>query len=1364
MKRSYFFLVVLGIILIGSFASAEKFFPTEQFGYGRTEDIPVNFSELPTVNSSDNWITDIGIAGTVDSAQFNIIGDTLTIDESHIELIGNAWWLRLDGTTTPTADIDWDGFDINGVGNITANNFLGGNGFFGNATINDRLFFGDSDHWISKGAVGFNGLSTNAIALQHGEEHAGGTIGFIVTGNKTGATNDVVMIMAQLGLNNSAGYLGNSWMFAPNNLTNNLTDLSNCFFVINATGNTPRISCDTSETGADIFVQDDIQSGGTVFADGGIRAEELASFIMMGNDFQIQNGSLHIFTPVTFEQGVVEGQEIVKFQEFFLGGLGSFTNIQTDSSNWFSTSSIFCDDGDCAESIGISGNGNIIMEANISTDNANSTSFNFVYSLVNIIGADSFTITANNNVGSGDVVLFTDNTASVVTSPQSITMPSSMWDQPLVTIQVECDATQSTRACYIDTISVNGTAIATTLTNVSGFNSVWKMSDGALASDGFPERGIFYVAENDTIVIRGNATFENIIEQDLNITSSITLNSSTIFDWADIVNTPLFPEYFLTNGSSVMQGNTNFGGNELNNVSVIDGGGSAIVVKDDVDLGGNKITNVDELDVIVIRGSVLGGIDVIDKLVMAADINMQTNTLKFGIGTLKNGVIDFGTNTLNDIGWFGNLTVDGNITADYYFGNGKFLTNLTEQPAWGFVEDGAIAFWQFEGNLLDAIGNNDDGTGDATFSGVIVGKAATFSGSQKITIPDSEDLDFTDFNSEFAIELMMNTDDVSLSTSPLFEKGDYKIEFVSGGDIVASADTTEISFSGIEDFENYHIVFTWDRSDSKLYLYVNGQRVNETDYSLTDDATGDIILGDGFTGLIDELVIYDKVLPASTVSTHYEKTKTSPSPTNYFSDNVIWNIINNTANTDFNITTTNNITADTYFGDGSQLTGITQLWENISGVATYDGNINVTGNITTGTAFLELINFGTNTMFNGNFTGDWDINGGDLDDIGTADVDTIIFDNDPRKFLTFVEGAGGNSITFAGIASGPPNTEHSFTVNFGFTSFGNPAFHGGDPSNQEDGVWDLGRPGPGPDAGRFNDGYFKGSLFIDTDINLGGDIDVGGVLDVTGAISGDSFLAGDFVSGIDNVGFLTSVGIDNDFGAFTVSADGIGLVDIGYGGIAFDGSQGDGKFTGTIITGTNTVSGLSAGDINVSTVFYDTLTAKSPMFMCSDDWCSVGFPKYQRTLWLQKDDNYTILDIVYQEEHYTKQTFWNLVQGTQYEEMALKLNNKIQNLQDKKQADILLQQQKDNCNHRWDGECFEIVRVDTTYEGAVEITQVESMIIIIQNVTQLNPITFMIEIVEKEVYVGTGEMVDKYHFKESCGWDGDYYCRVREIK
>ena len=49
MKDVSFFFIMLMIIMFGSISSAET------FGYGRTEDIPINYSLIPTVNNSQYW-------------------------------------------------------------------------------------------------------------------------------------------------------------------------------------------------------------------------------------------------------------------------------------------------------------------------------------------------------------------------------------------------------------------------------------------------------------------------------------------------------------------------------------------------------------------------------------------------------------------------------------------------------------------------------------------------------------------------------------------------------------------------------------------------------------------------------------------------------------------------------------------------------------------------------------------------------------------------------------------------------------------------------------------------------------------------------------------------------------------------------------------------------------------------------------------------------------------------------------------------------------------------------------------------------------------------------------------------------------
>ncbi len=431
------------------------------------------------VNSSEIWVTEQGNLDNVSQ-----------IEHDRLDNLASSVWGHIIDTT----------FDFSN------NNFIN----VENGTILDRLFFEDTDHWLKKGAFGFGELSTDAFSFQHEDEPGEGQIVFIVTTNKSNSDIDAVNIMLQSGRNSSAGVWGNSLMVLTNNLTTNLTVFSNCFLVTNELGEILRVDCNTAETGPDVVVEGDIQSFGMMFADDGIRAETLADFIMNGNSFDIQNGSLNIFTPVIFESGVTRNQSVTTFQEFFTGGLGNMVNFQDDLGNWFPTSSFFCDDGDCAEAIGVSQVGNIIMGVNMSTTNINDTSINFVYSLVNIKGSDSFTVTADNNVGSGEITLLTDSTDDVIRSSQSIPMTSVMWDQPSVTLRFYCDATRVNRECFVDTISVNGSAIDTTETTQSGFNSEICFSDGSLGANGVCVNGIFYNASKNQINPRGNWNFTDV--------------------------------------------------------------------------------------------------------------------------------------------------------------------------------------------------------------------------------------------------------------------------------------------------------------------------------------------------------------------------------------------------------------------------------------------------------------------------------------------------------------------------------------------------------------------------------------------------------------------------------------------------------------------------------------------------------------------------------------------------------------------------------------------------------------------------------------------------------------------------------------
>jgi len=67
------------------------------------------------------------------------------------------------------------------------------------------------------------------------------------------------------------------------------------------------------------------------------------------------------------------------------------------------------------------------------------------------------------------------------------------------------------------------------------------------------------------------------------------------------------------------------------------------------------------------------------------------------------------------------------------------------------------------------------------------------------------------------------------------------------------------------------------------------------------------------------------------------------------------------------------------------------------------------------------------------------------------------------------------------------------------------------------------------------------------------------------------------------------------------------------------------EIDGFLVLGANTEDGLSAGDINASTIYYDTLQAKSPIVMCSDMNCKVTVPELQEDYFITRDEEYNIL-------------------------------------------------------------------------------------------------------------------------------------------
>jgi len=119
-------ILFLMLIVISSFSLVQA----ETFGYGRTEEVPINYSLIPTVNNSeyfDGYSTSSlytyyrGLLETYFGGLFSPITEPLS--------------LHLNGDNSPTATIDWDGQDLINVNNLNATTLT-----VGNANIEDTYW------------------------------------------------------------------------------------------------------------------------------------------------------------------------------------------------------------------------------------------------------------------------------------------------------------------------------------------------------------------------------------------------------------------------------------------------------------------------------------------------------------------------------------------------------------------------------------------------------------------------------------------------------------------------------------------------------------------------------------------------------------------------------------------------------------------------------------------------------------------------------------------------------------------------------------------------------------------------------------------------------------------------------------------------------------------------------------------------------------------------------------------------------------------------------------------------------------------------------------------------------------------------
>lgn len=421
-----------------------------------------------------------------------------------------------------------------------------------NLTVLEKIFLGDLDHWLRQNASElFSGISEQAIWEHHNEEHPVGTVPFLISATAGGQVR--YMIVSQVGRNNSASVIGNSLMVVQNNLTNNLTIVTDCFLVANELGEVLRVSCDSFGTGADLVIQDSIQAFGTIFADEGLRTNGTADiFLTEGNDLNVV-GDTHIRKNRVELRGFAQGSLVRPIDEDFEDGtLSPFVLLTTSGSpnEWTATNDDDCFDETCARASVISALGiDTIMEANFSADNLDNLNLSFRLNMTNMDGGgnpDIFNITVNNNSGSGFVEIFSRDNGTNVNNLVLVDLPSSMNNVSIVSLRFLCNVNVANEKCLVDDVIVNGNATANTQENVTVSDTIIWLGDRTFR--------IFWNGSDNTLSLPGNITIENVVNL---TTNSISLNGEVITNWD---NVSLFDDnVLLRDGSRTLTDNWNAG-------------------------------------------------------------------------------------------------------------------------------------------------------------------------------------------------------------------------------------------------------------------------------------------------------------------------------------------------------------------------------------------------------------------------------------------------------------------------------------------------------------------------------------------------------------------------------------------------------------------------------------------------------------------------------------------------------------------------------------------------------------------------------------------------------------------------------------
>ena len=188
------------------------------------------------------------------------------------------------------------------------------------------------------------------------------------------------------------------------------------------------------------------------------------------------------------------------------------------------------------------------------------------------------------------------------------------------------------------------------------------------------------------------------------------------------------------------------------------------------------------------------------------------------------------------------------------------------------------AWYKFDGNAYDSTDNLRDGN----VSGAIPTEdrnsepesAYYFDGNDSIAIPDAGNLSYDASEDDYSVCVWIKPEGIGSiimdNTAKSYEGYSYSIYVAEDNTIHAKLwNLTQESDLGMDSpityGQWYHVAFIVDRLAA--FLYVNGQLERQIDLNaFTTKNTSNVIVGDGFTGSIDDLRIYSRAITNTEIS------------------------------------------------------------------------------------------------------------------------------------------------------------------------------------------------------------------------------------------------------------------------------------------------------------------------------------------------------------------------------------------------------------------------------------------------------------------------------------------------------------------